>query len=298
MDYSSALRIGADPELFLKLNNKPVSAHKYLKGTKKEPFPVKQGAVQVDGMAAEFNINPAATSKEFIHNIQTVMKELKLMLPKKIKLDIKAVAHFSHQYMAHVPETAKELGCDPDFDAYTLKANPRPDQHSTMRTAAGHVHLGWTNVKDPHSSEHFALCAHMVRQLDCVLGIWSVLNDPDKERKAMYGKAGAFRPKPYGLEYRVMSNFWLKDPKLMFKVFEMSRMAFLDLAVRGIDYSKEFFDMTEEDSGWTVDNGILDIPSVINDNNAEGAEVVWEAMNFDMQYDWELETQWSRQNVK
>ena len=60
------LLLGADPEAFVVLKDGgiPVSAHGLLPGTKDKPFPVEKGAVQVDGMAAEFNIEPAATEDE------------------------------------------------------------------------------------------------------------------------------------------------------------------------------------------------------------------------------------------
>ena len=49
--------IGADPEVFVadSLTNTFVSAHDLVPGTKLEPFAVNKGAVQVDGMALEFN---------------------------------------------------------------------------------------------------------------------------------------------------------------------------------------------------------------------------------------------------
>ena len=35
----------------------------------------------------------------------------------------------------------------------------------------------------------------------------------------MYGKAGAFRPKTYGVEYRTLSNAWLFSKKLQSFVY-------------------------------------------------------------------------------
>jgi hypothetical protein len=32
-------------------------------------------------------------------------------------------------------------------------------------------------------------------------------------RKSLYGMPGAYRKKPFGFEYRVLSNFWIFDPK-------------------------------------------------------------------------------------
>jgi hypothetical protein len=53
-------KIGADPEFFLrdKATGKFVSAHGLIPGTKRQPMKVDKGAVQVDGMALEFNIDP------------------------------------------------------------------------------------------------------------------------------------------------------------------------------------------------------------------------------------------------
>jgi hypothetical protein len=38
--------------------------------------------------------------------------------------------------------------------------------------------------------------------------------DKDTERRKLYGKPGAFRPKPYGCEYRVLSNAWVDKPEV------------------------------------------------------------------------------------
>ena len=75
--------IGADPELFLRNpnDNKFVSGHIFNLGDKKAPTPVPFGAVQNDGCAVEFNINPAHTVQEFVHNTQKVLETLRHMTP-------------------------------------------------------------------------------------------------------------------------------------------------------------------------------------------------------------------------
>ncbi len=204
--------IGADPEFFV-VNGagRVVSAYGMVPGTKKEPLKVPKGAVQVDGMALEFNIDPAATEVEFTDNLDTVLNTILKMVPGYGMYD-KPVAEFGLEYIEEQPEEAKMLGCDPDFNAYTKAANPRPDAATPFRTASGHVHIGWTKDVDPHDPGHFEACCTLTKMLDLKLGVPSLIWDKDKKRRQLYGKAGCFRPKPYGMEYRVLSNAWL-NPK-------------------------------------------------------------------------------------
>lgn len=206
--------IGCDPEVFVMKEGKLVSAHGLVQGTKAEPQPVPHGAVQVDGMALEFNTEPVTLNSYyqglFVYKVNTVLKSLENMI-KGFKLHIVPSVVFSQKDMDDAPEEAKELGCEPDFNVYTGVANPPPNANSLLRTAAGHIHIGWGDgVEDPHAAEHIVQCEMLVRNLDATLGLISLLLDKDEKRRELYGKAGAYRPKPYGVEYRVLSNFWLK----------------------------------------------------------------------------------------
>lgn len=220
------LLIGADPELFVKQNNNYVSAHGLIPGNKNNPHPVPNGAVQVDGMALEFNIDPADSEDGFIFNLTSVMQQLRELTPG-YDVVADAVARFSPEYIEAQPEIAKQLGCEPDFNAWTGEMNEKPDVNLPIRTAAGHVHIGFTEHAD--GDEHFEVCCKMTQQLDFYLGLPSVLFDDDQERRQMYGCAGAFRPKPYGLEYRVLSNAWLRDERLMRWVFKATQASMMSL---------------------------------------------------------------------
>lgn len=203
--------VGADPEFFVSKMGKPYSAHGLIPGNKKNPFKVDKGAVQVDGMALEFNINPAANVDEFVANLDSVMDTIMKMVPD-YDFYGKPVADFGLEYIQRQPEEAKILGCDPDYNAYTMSANPTPNGETPFRTASGHIHVGWTNDVNPHDPEHFSACARLARMMDYTLGVPSLLWDKDDRRRELYGKAGAFRPKPYGMEYRTLSCAWL-DPE-------------------------------------------------------------------------------------
>ena len=203
---------GADPEFFVQKNGIPVSAHGLIPGDKKNPHKVGWGAVQVDGMALEFNIDPAKGEAGFVRNLKEVMNTIMLMVPEYQVYD-KPVADFGFDYIQGQPDEAKELGCEPDFNAYTMDINPRPNAATPFRTASGHIHIGWTGGVDPHDSGHFEACATLAKMLDVYLGVPSLLWDEDDRRRELYGKAGSFRPKSYGMEYRTLSNRWLRSDK-------------------------------------------------------------------------------------
>lgn len=232
------ITVGADPELFVRKDGIPSSAHGLIPGTKKAPFLVERGAVQVDGMALEFNIDPASDAVQFESNISTVLKTLASMVPE-YRLDISPSMIFPKEVMEVQPEEALELGCEPDYNAYTEGVNPSPEAHETMRVAGGHVHVGFIEGADITDENYLMNCRVLVRQLDVYLGLPSVVLDDDNLRRSMYGKAGSFRPKSYGLEYRVLSNFWIRHPNLTRWVFNNTRKAVEDLKA-GINLAAEY----------------------------------------------------------
>ena len=216
---SPVITIGADPEFFVSVNNKLTSAYGLVEGTKENPFEVDCGAVQVDGMALEFNIDPTSSVKEFQYNIDTVLREMRKLIPDEYKFEFVPTAKFGQEYIDEQPKKAKELGCEPDYCAYTGEVNEKPNGELGFRTAAGHVHIGIDQeLDDTQKRQLVVLC-------DLLIGVPSILMDGDKERRKLYGKAGCYRPKPYGVEYRTLSNFWLKSEEYRTFVFERAVLA-------------------------------------------------------------------------
>jgi len=126
-----------------------------------------------------------------------------------------------------------------------MEENPIGDETSQMRTAAGHIHVGFNTVEvdDIYNTDHMDMCATLAKQLDYTLGLASVGLD-STERRKMYGKAGAFRPKPYGMEYRVLSNFWIQQECHIRLVYQNTKAAVLDL-MQGRIHSKVYPDPQE-----------------------------------------------------
>lgn len=227
------ITLGADPEIFVKKDNRIISAHGIVEGTKTKPSPLYKGAIQIDGVALEYNITPANNKSEFTAYNLIVLKQVKEIVKKHdngLSIAILPTVHFTQEYFdKEIPEENKVLGCEPDYNAYTGEINETPRTNKPMRTGAGHLHIGWEDPSPVHSQEHFMDCIAVTKQLDHSIGFLSHLWDRDSERQELYGKMGTFRPKPYGVEYRPLSNRWLAYPNLWPWMYDTANKAVNDL---------------------------------------------------------------------
>lgn len=214
------VKIGADPELFIERNNKVISAEGLFGGTKESPKPIgEEGfAIQEDNVMVEFNIPASSTSEEFVENINYGKDYISNMckLYGDLSISDKASADLSEEELSS-PQ-ACQFGCESDFNVYSGKINTPPTPEGTMRCAGGHIHIGYSKPNEQDSD-------NLIYAMDMVLGLQSVLIDPDTRRKEMYGKAGCFREKKYGVEYRVLSNFWLKNDATIKWAFDSTQRA-------------------------------------------------------------------------
>ena len=199
------MRLGSDPEVFLKNKGKFMAVCGLLNGHDKwNPLQVpdmQQGfTFQEDNVAVEFGIPPAASCAEFVSHIQAVQKKF-LEQYKHLKFSNLSCVVFPDEEMQH--PAAHIFGCEPDFNAWNGHMNKKPSPPvPNMRSAGGHVHIETTLNK-----------RRVIQACDLHLGVPSVLMDDGEMRKKLYGKAGCFRPKPYGVEYRTLSNFWIFKKK-------------------------------------------------------------------------------------
>lgn len=210
----SSIKIGADPELFaIDVHGYTRPVHEWLPGTKEAPHKVNGGAVQVDGVAAEFNIDPATTGKEFDDHIKSVLNELGKLKPKNIQLHARPVVSFYDNIWYNIPAKYKELGCSPDWDAdgnvLFNKQTAEILNQSRYRTGSGHLHIGWGDkliIDDAHLND----CRMVSRIFDTYFHKNILPKGSFSTREKYYGLPTAHRPKPYGVELRVPSNHWLR----------------------------------------------------------------------------------------
>jgi hypothetical protein len=214
--------IGSDMELFAKnTNEEHIALCGKIGGSKEAPKKLtKFGrgfAIQEDNVAFEFNIPASNTEQQFVNCFKTMRHEIKSILNKlDLVTSTKSSVSFDKMQLTH--PNALVFGCEPDYNIWSMKENKKPQtKDENLRTAGGHIHIG--------SDIPFI---NGVRNMDLFLGVPSIImdnNEASNTRRKLYGKAGAMRPKPYGWEYRVLSNFWMWNNELVSWVFQQSKLA-------------------------------------------------------------------------
>lgn len=243
--------LGGDPEFFVAdEKEKVVNADRFLP-SKNDPLMVKdvddreRSKVFFDGIQAE--IAPAATKcREFLaYNIRECLKAVNERIPKEFSFTMRPSARIRKSIIQGADPEARIFGCEPDFNAYTCGINTAEMDASKhpFRYAGGHMHFG---VSSPYLSEvdgEFQLAKteqghlRIIKFLDLMVGLPTLVFDCDEDalrRRKKYGKAGCFRPTPYGVEYRSTSCWWIKSPLTVSLVYGLGRLAWT-LASRGMD---------------------------------------------------------------
>lgn len=202
---------GCDPEVFLfdSTAEKFISSVGLIGGSKDHPRPIDDegNAVQEDNVTVEFNTPPCKTSADFIKHInknKQWIADRAAMLGFSVAIRPSAV-FTDDQLNSHAAQT---FGCEPDFNAWRDGAqNPRPHANNpNLRSCGGHIHIALEPDDD---------ILAVVKAMDLFVGCMLLEFDDDKDRRQLYGKAGAFRKKPYGVEYRTASNAWVQSDELI-----------------------------------------------------------------------------------
>lgn len=216
--------IGSDIEVFVQNENtgkfmsaagdESTSFLPLVRGSKHCPHYIdseKKFAVEVDNVSVEFLIPPTTKSEEFVKNIEYMMEYIKGILPAGFIPVAKASQTFDDDQL--MTEIAQTFGCDRDLNAWTKTFNQKPNNNTNLRSNGLHIHIGYDNPSKKTSIE-------LIKALDYYVGVGSLTVDTDKDRRSLYGKAGSFRFKPYGVEYRTLSSALLNSPEHLKWVFE------------------------------------------------------------------------------
>jgi Phage phiEco32-like COOH.NH2 ligase-type 2 len=228
-------RVGADPELFVQTieEGQVVPICGKIGGTKENPIIInklvdaiygaeigrrnrdgkdslgREGdyAVQEDNVMLEFNVPAYKSGAAFVDSISKVLNTLDSSVLSQHGLKCKHdVMHtFKPEDLVPYPQ-AFTVGCLADMNAYAendaFERTPFTAAHfGNHRFCGGHIHVQYNYNNVP--KHVFAQFMDLVAELPFIR--W----DKQKMRRMFYGQPGIYREKPYGIEYRTLSNFWL-----------------------------------------------------------------------------------------
>ena len=271
------ITIGSDPEVFLKdpVTDEYIPSPGVIRGSKESPAACNGGAVLSDNAMAEFCTEPALSADEFAYNTKRVFDQLDSMA-QDFGLVTVIAAHAKFNKGSMDSPYLQEFGCDPDFNIWTTKQNRvKADEllRDDIRVAGGHVHIGICD-KDTGGcpmDEDENLLPRLIRMCDLLLGVPSIMMAQDTVRKKYYGRAGSYRPKPYGAEYRVLNNFWLSSTERMEWVFTNAKRA----ALIAMDESEYYHMFNKAQEAAT--SMVTSIPKLINQQNPLEAALFMQA---------------------
>lgn len=139
------ITIGADPELFI-FNNKTqqvVSAIGIIPGEKGKPYTVgmpKGFGVELDCILGEFNIPPCTSESDFVNSIKYMKNWIRNWVKQFDEdLDICCRASMPVPEDQLLDPRAHEIGCMPDYNAYTEQENEKPQGYLDNRRVAGQM---------------------------------------------------------------------------------------------------------------------------------------------------------------
>lgn len=278
------VKMGADPEFFIEnesgvMGSEKIIPKKGLKVIKNRAIEIKGGAnvrsteetyLKQDGVQCELNLAPqycrAYLANEIANCFYTLRKNL-----NGAKLCDKEVITMDKKTLDKLSEDARKFGCAPSQNTYSGTENKIKVKANKylLRSAGGHIHLGKIDDFLINSEDIYKNHREIVEMLDIILGCTCVLIDRDpwaKKRREVYGKAGDYRITKYGIEYRTLSNFWLKHYFIMSLVFGLARQAIQ--AYLHEPAKKEILRIA----------AYYDIPEIINKNDLPMAISLWKEM--------------------
>lgn len=229
--------IGSDVEVFLSTERgEPVSAVGLIDGGKEDPVVFLPGyGLQRDNVMAEFNIPPIPLGDKigFAEAFKTCLEHLSKVIPSALRIHIVPSVEMDDNQLQC--EEACTFGCSPFFDIYKQPAKgPVQDESiyaedvGNFRFAGGHIHIGWEGAGVCHHKDsgmivdqrEYEKKLFLASLCDVFLLLPSYAEDMDDRRRQYYGKPGKVRFKPYGIEYRSLSNYFVRDETIMMKIMD------------------------------------------------------------------------------
>ena len=266
-----SVKLGCDPEFFFKKNGQVIGSEKVIDIKNGLQMSNKVSRFIVDGVQAELNPAPNSCRANLANEISYCFKVLRDKLKAEhgdVSTSFSPVEEISKDELASLDTSSRVFGCAP-----SMNTNPESRGSATLvdpseyryRSAGGHIHLGRNILENGGNVSYNAYCAKLdnpealIPVMDILVGNTCVLIDRDPgniERRKVYGRAGEYRTPAHGIEYRTLSNFWLRAYPLMSLVMSLARFS-SDIVSNPPEYSETLLSLVNMD----------DIHKAINEND-------------------------------
>lgn len=245
LNQQSQCTVGCDPELFIRVGRRVVGSEKAIPDEGLDIAGYTYGTsckIIQDGVQVELNPAPNHCRANLGNDIKSSFLALKKQLDEKgMKIDMRQVVKIQKKELESLSENNRQLGCGPSLNLYgkePIKVNPKTYR---IRSAGGHLHFGI--LADPKK---------IVPLFDFFVGNTCVRIDRDMSqlvRRLNYGRASEHRLPPHGIEYRTLSNFWLRSYPLMSLVMGLGRIAHTISGGRWSDGCSKYYEIVEVVNG-------------------------------------------------
>ena len=207
---------GADPEGFFQKGASIIGAERIINDR-------SVNNVVLDGVQFELHPVPAYNIRSVGDSIKAALFGLQAHLTtfSGVSCCFQGIVDVTEEELETLSPASKALGCQPSKNVYGLKSVMPNGSTYRKRSAGGHIHLGAVFASEQHRQR-------LIPLMDIFVGNTSVMLDRDPgaiERRRSYGLAGEYRAQRHGVEYRTLSNFWLRGYPLMSLVFSLSGFA-------------------------------------------------------------------------
>ena len=211
---------GCDPEGFFQRNGRIIGSEHIIPERGLVSY---GGRVIRDGIQFELNPHHANTISVLRSHIGDLFRAVTGVIKRynDVSINYQGLVTVTAEEFATVSEKSRVLGCMPSENFYGVRPINIDGKIYPKRSAGAHIHMG---LQGPIFAER----ERLVPLMDIFVGNTGVLLDRDPgaaERRENYGRAGEYRKPKHGLEYRTLSNFWLRDYRLMSLIYGMASVA-------------------------------------------------------------------------
>lgn len=225
-------KIGCDPELFLfdKVLDRIVPACGIVEGSKESPIMLNNGGmIQLDGTVLEFGTPPVDAEGS---NFSTALKETLDIIRKQLS------DNYGDRYelrcgasAAYSPEDITEnhegliVGCSAQYVMVNKIRPTRAILESTGKLSpdavpiGGHIHFGFADKMESRIVEDYSAMRYVRAMMSAGSSLFmqDVSCSASDIRKRVMGfptSTPTIRIKPYGVEFRNLSSYWLAHARM------------------------------------------------------------------------------------